>query len=67
MEKEKNIDVVLLHDIFHMFGNPNAILAELHRVMKSSGLLSFNDHHMQESDILARVTASGLFKLASRE
>jgi ubiquinone/menaquinone biosynthesis C-methylase UbiE len=61
---DHSIDVVLLYDIFHMFSNPQAILAELHRILKPEGILSFSDHHMKEEDILAGVTRSQLFKLS---
>ena len=42
------------------------ILAELHRVLKRDGTLSFNDHHMHEMEILSRVTSGHLFKLARK-
>jgi ubiquinone/menaquinone biosynthesis C-methylase UbiE len=58
-----SIDVVLLYDIFHMFGAPGKILAELKRVLKPGGVLSVNDHHMREEDILSGVTGSGYFRL----
>jgi ubiquinone/menaquinone biosynthesis C-methylase UbiE len=58
------LDVVLLYDTFHALDRPQAVLAELHRVLKPSGILSFNDHHMREPDIRARVTAGGLFECA---
>jgi len=58
------VDVVLLYDIFHMLSEPDAVLAELHRVMKPNGVLSFSDHHMKEGDIVRGVTATGLFELS---
>jgi len=61
---EDSLDVVLLYDIFHMLSEPDAVLAELHRVLKPGGTLSFSDPHMSEADILAGVTRSGQFKLA---
>jgi len=63
---DKSIDVVLLYDIFHGLSEPDKVLAELHRVLKSNGILSFNDHHMKEEDIIARITGTGLFKLSKR-
>jgi ubiquinone/menaquinone biosynthesis C-methylase UbiE len=64
---DNSIDVVLLYDIFHMFSDPQAILTELHRVLKPDGILSFNDHHMKQEAILAGVTNSQLFKLSEKE
>jgi ubiquinone/menaquinone biosynthesis C-methylase UbiE len=44
----------------------SSILRELHRVLKTDGLLSVNDHHMKDNDILEKMTASGLFELSFR-
>jgi ubiquinone/menaquinone biosynthesis C-methylase UbiE len=61
-----SLDVVLLYDIFHMLDNPQAVLAEMHRVLKPDGLLSFSDHHMHEDDIIAGVTGDRLFTLVEK-
>jgi ubiquinone/menaquinone biosynthesis C-methylase UbiE len=61
-----SVDFILLHDVFHMFSNPDKILTELHRVLKPDGVLSFSDHHMQEEDILSGVTGNRLFKLSKK-
>jgi ubiquinone/menaquinone biosynthesis C-methylase UbiE len=58
-----SIDVALLYDTFHDLSDPNAVLEELHRVLKPNGILSFSDHHMEEDEITSRVTAKGLFRL----
>ena len=58
-----SVDVVLLYDIFHGLSAPDAALEELHRVLKSDGILSFTDHHMKENEIVSGVTDRGLFKL----
>lgn len=60
------LDVVLMYDVFHMLSDSQAVLAEMHRVLKPGGSLSFNDPHMKEEDVIAGVTASGLFVLARR-
>ena len=59
---DNKVDVVLLYDTFHNLSRPDDVLRELHRVLKPDGTLSFSDHHMNEKDILARVTNTGLFK-----
>lgn len=56
-----SVDVVLLYDIYHMFTAPDKILAELHRVLKPYGRLSFSDHHMSEEAILSGVMQTGRF------
>jgi len=60
---DNSVDVVLLYDVFHGLSRPQAILAELHRVLKENGTLSFNDHHMSEDDIMAGITGGRLFEL----
>jgi ubiquinone/menaquinone biosynthesis C-methylase UbiE len=61
-----SIDVVLLFDIFHGLSDPNEVLGELHRVLRSEGILSVSDHHMKEHEIISRVTKTGLFKLSRK-
>ena len=61
-----SIDFVLLYDVFHMLEDQVAVLKELHRVLKTTGLLSFSDHHMKDREIVPRVTESGLFRLAGK-
>jgi ubiquinone/menaquinone biosynthesis C-methylase UbiE len=63
---DKSVDVVLLYDAFHDLEKPNAVLEELHRVLKTNGILSFSDHHLKENEILYRITNGGLFKLLNR-
>ena len=60
---DDSIDVVLLYDTFHDLTDPNGVLEELHRVLKPDGILSFNDHHMKEDEIISKVTNRGLFRL----
>lgn len=60
---ENTVDVVLLYDTFHDLSDPDWVLKELHRVLKSNGILSFSDHHMKENEIISRITNRGLFSL----
>lgn len=64
---DKSIDVVLMYDLFHMLHHPKQVLAEMQRVLKNEGILSFNDHHMKESNILTAVEGSGLFRLKEKK
>jgi ubiquinone/menaquinone biosynthesis C-methylase UbiE len=57
------VDIVLLYDIFHDLSDPDGVLAELCRVLKTDGILSFSDHHLKENEIVTGVTRNGLFKL----
>ena len=64
---DESIDVVLLYDTLHDLSEPDKILAELHRVLKPDGILSFNDHHLkEENEIIARIAGRGLFKLSGK-
>jgi ubiquinone/menaquinone biosynthesis C-methylase UbiE len=60
------LDVVLLYDVFHALDKPRAVLAELYRVSKARGTVSFSDHHMRHEDIVAGMTDGGLFVLVDR-
>jgi ubiquinone/menaquinone biosynthesis C-methylase UbiE len=62
----KSIDVILLYDTFHDLSDPNKVLKELHRVLKPNGILSFNDHHMKDNEIVSKLTNNGLFKLSKK-
>ena len=60
------INVVLLYDTFHDLSEQNRVLKELHRVLRPDGILSFMDHHMEEDEIISKVTDTGLFKLSRK-
>ncbi len=62
-----SIDVVFLYDILHGLTDAKPIFQELHRVTKQSGILSVNDHHMKQDEIVAKVTAAGYFKLKEKK
>lgn len=64
---DNSVDVVLLYDVFHGLSNPQAILAELHHVLKQDGILSFSDHHMDENEIIAGITGGQLFRLSRKD
>ncbi len=63
---DNSVDVVLLYDTFHDLSDSDRVMEELHRVLKSEGLLSFSDHHMKEQEIISRVTGSRLFNLSGK-
>ena len=60
---DDSIDVVLLYDVFHDLTDPNGVLEELHRVLKPDGILSCNDHHMKENEMVSNLTNRRLFRL----
>lgn len=63
---DASVDSVLLYDTFHELKDPEGVLEELHRVLKPGGILSFSDHHLEENEILSKVTHRGLFKLSRK-
>ena len=63
---DESIDIVLLYDTLHGLSEPDKVLAELHRVLKPNGFLSVNDHHLEEQEIITKITGKGLFKLSSK-
>lgn len=63
---DESVDVVLLYDIFHHLQNPDEIMDELYRVLKSDGILSFSDHHMKDAGIEAYFGRHNRFAIRER-
>jgi ubiquinone/menaquinone biosynthesis C-methylase UbiE len=61
-----SVDVVLLYDVFHELDDTDAVLRELHRVMRPGGTLSFSDHHLEEEEAISRLGAGGLFEFSKK-
>lgn len=59
-----SVDVVLLYDVFHDLDEPEPVLAELARVLKPGGKLSFSDHHLDGGKAAAAVQDGGPFAFA---
>jgi ubiquinone/menaquinone biosynthesis C-methylase UbiE len=57
-----SVDVVLLYDVFHELDEPEAVLAELARILKAGGKLSFSDHHLAGEEAVAAVQGGGPFE-----
>ena len=64
--EDRCMDVVLLYDTYHDLADPDGVLAELHRILKPSSILSFTDHHMNDEEILEKVTEANLFRLTKK-
>ena len=64
--QDECIDVAFLYDILHHLSERDAVLGELHRVLKPDGVLSVNDHHLEEEEILSRITSGGLFGVSKK-
>jgi len=59
---DKSIDVIICFDVLHGIKDKECILKEFFRVLKSNSILSFDDHHMNENEIIKKVTSNNLFK-----
>jgi ubiquinone/menaquinone biosynthesis C-methylase UbiE len=53
-----------MYDTYHDLKDGEAVLKELHRILKPNGILSFSDHHMKEQNILEKVASENLFVLS---
>jgi ubiquinone/menaquinone biosynthesis C-methylase UbiE len=61
---DSTVDIILLYDTFRDLKHPHDVLKEFHRVLKGHGILSVNDHHLEESELVKSITNSGLFRLS---
>jgi ubiquinone/menaquinone biosynthesis C-methylase UbiE len=59
------LDAILLYDTFHALNQPEELLREIHRILRPDGILSFSDHHLNQNEIILKVTGENLFKLIS--
>lgn len=64
---DETIDVVLLYDTIHAIGDKQALLSELHRVMKPRGVLSVWVEHTKVEDVVDTIQREGLFSLKDRD
>ena len=60
----ESIDFVIVYDVLHDIPEPVSVLAEIHRVLKTNGVLSICDRHLQGASLMSTVPASGFFQLA---
>ena len=63
----ESIDVIMCFDVFHDIMDKSDLLKEFHRVLKSNGTLSFDDHHLKEEEIITLITSEKLFKLSEKQ
>jgi ubiquinone/menaquinone biosynthesis C-methylase UbiE len=52
---DNGLDVILLYDTFHDLKHPHDVLKELHRILKTHGILSVTDHHLKETELVTCV------------
>ena len=61
---EKSVDVVLLHDVLQMVTDQEGLLLELHRVLKSGGVLYATSEHLEIDEFMGIMMKRGLFTRA---
>ena len=65
---EKNsIDVVICFDTLHALGNITSNIKEFYRVLKPNAILSLDDHHSNEDEIISKIQEKGLFDLKEKK
>ena len=64
--EDKSIDVVLLYDVIHMIENWATLFAEIHRILKSDGLVSIYPMHVETDELLRQMRESH-FSLAAEK
>ena len=64
--ESQSIDAVLFYYVLHWLTDRDCVLAELHRLLKPGGCLSFRDPYMKEEEILTEITEKGLFRLSQK-
>jgi ubiquinone/menaquinone biosynthesis C-methylase UbiE len=63
---EQSVDLIYVSDAFHEFKDKPGVLKEFHRILKPTGVLSFDEHEMRENKFLKEVLEPGLFDLARK-
>ena len=58
-----SIDLVLLIDTFHQIGDHDALLREIHRILKQDGILFMDPGHMKMPRARGIVESAGLFTI----
>jgi ubiquinone/menaquinone biosynthesis C-methylase UbiE len=64
--KDQSVDVVLLYDVIHLIEDRATLFTEIHRILKSDGLVSVYPMHV-ETDELLRQMRDSHFSLAAEK
>jgi len=63
---DESVDAILLYDAFHLMPDKQALLKELHRVLKPDGFLSIDYEHMIREDFVETLNAGSLFSIEAQ-
>jgi len=64
---ENSVDVVLLFDVFHYFKDINPIFSELNRVIKPSGTIALEIHHVDKIKAMNSIIETNLFNVKEKK
>ncbi len=63
---DESVDGVLLYDAFHLMPDKQALLKELHRVLKPDGFLSTDHEHMTRENCVEMLNVGNLFSIEAQ-
>ena len=63
---DKSIDVAFLFGVIHALDNVDMVMQEMHRVLKTKGVLSLQKSWWSERKLLDAVTKNGLFSFKEK-
>jgi len=63
---DKSIDVAFLFGVIHALDNVDAVMQEVHRVLRAKGILSIQKSWWSEKKLLDAVTKNGLFSFKEK-
>ncbi len=64
---DQSIDIALAYDMIHMVQDKQALLRELHRILKPDGVLSVIVGHIKVEDVLKILEQDSLFSIRDRQ
>jgi len=64
---DESVDVVLLYDVFQMVSDKDRLLDELHRVLKSDGILFATTEHLDSNEFMNIFARENLFTLIEQK
>ena len=64
--KDQSVDVVLLYDVIHLIEDRVTLFAEIHRILKSDGLVSIYPMHVETDELLRQMRDSHFLVAAEK-
>jgi len=64
---DESVDIVLLYDVFQMISDKEKLLEELHRVLKSDGILFATTEHLDSNEFMNIFARENLFTLIEQK